>query len=255
MQAPEPQPPVPKSPPVQVSHIPVSEPVYASRSEVPPQPTETFNPEPGFSEAVPNYGLSQPASKGVGVLTLIAGLVLATGISIFMAKRLASQEVQRASKTFVDKTALLEATTAFTEFQEKTNTQVTALEAEIKQLTAQLASTKAASDSLQTLADKSASTVETDAKGKAATGKRTAAKAKATLPTAKAKASSGAIAKAAARGAAAKKRKAAMTKASTRETSEYSSSTSSESGNSDSYSSPNVPEPPGLEDLPPPPSE
>ena len=42
-----------------------------------------------------------------------------------------------------------------------------------------------------------------------------------------------------------------MTKASARETSEYSSSSES----SDSYSTPNVPEPPGLEDLPPPPSE
>ena len=246
MQAPEPQPPTPKTSPVQVSHIPMSEPVYVSHSEIPPQPPEVFKPEPVFTGAIPNYGLSQPASKGVGILTLIVGLVLATGFSIFMAKRLASQEVQKASLTFVDKKALLEATTAFKAFEEKTKTHVTALESEVKQLTAQLATTKAASDSLQTLAAKNAETVGTDAKGKAAAGKKTAVKTKA-------KSSSSAIAKTAARGAAAKKRKAAMTKASARETSEYSSS--SESSYSDSYSTPNVPEPPGLEDLPPPPSE
>ena len=254
MQAPEPQPPVPKPSPVQVSHIPMAESVYSPRAEIPPQAPEASRPEPVLNVPISNYGLSQPAPKGVGILTLVAGLILATGFSIFMAKRLASQEVKRASNTFVDKKTLLEATTAFKAFEEMTKTHVAALEAEIKQLTTQLASSKAAADSLQTLSAKSAEAGETDSKGKAAAGKKTAAKAKATLPTAKAKASSGssALVKAAARGAA-KKRKAAVAKSTVRETSEYSSG--SESASSDANSSPNVPEPPGLEDLPPPPSE
>lgn len=255
MQAPEPQPPIPKPSPVQVSHIPMAEPVYAQRPEMPPQAPEASMPpmQQAFGGSIPNYGLSQPASKGVGILTLIVGLVLATGFSVFMAKRLASQEVKRASNTFVDKKTLLEATTAFKQFEEKTKAHVTAMEAEIKQLTAQLASSKAATDSLQALAAKGPESGEADSKGKAATGKKTAAKSKAASPTAKAKSSSGsgALAKAAARGAA-KKRKAATAKSSPRETSEYSSSSES---SSDSYSSPSVPEPPGLEDLPPPPSE
>jgi hypothetical protein len=255
MQAPEPQPPIPKPAPVQVSHIPMAEPVYAQRPEMPPQAPEAPMPpmQPAFGGSISNYGLSQPASKGVGILTLIVGLVLATGFSVFMAKRLASQEVKRASNTFVDKKTLLEATTAFKDFEEKTKTHVTAMEAEIKQLTSQLASSKAATDSLQTLAAKGSEPGEGDTKGKPAAGKKIAAKPKASLPTAKAKSSSGsgALAKAAARGAA-KKRKAATAKSSPRETSEYSSSNES---STDSYSTPNVPEPPGLEDLPPPPSE
>ena len=249
MQAPEPQPPISKPSPVQVSHIPMVDSAYSPRPAIPPQPPvqEAPRPEPALNIPISNYGLSQPAPKGVGILTLVAGLILATGFSIFMAKRLASQEVKRASNTFVDKKSLLEATTAFKAFEEKTNTHVTALEAEIKQLTVQLASSKAATDSLQTLSAKNAVTGEKDSKGKAAAGKKTAAKAKA-----KASSGSSALAKAAARGAA-KKRKAATAKSSARESSEYSSS--SESSSSDSYSSPNVPEPPGLEDLPPPPSE
>lgn len=255
MQVPEPHPPIPKPSPVQVSHIPMAESVSPQPPEA-PSPTVEEAPmprlEPAYSGpggSMASFGLSQPAPKGIGILTLIVGLVLATGFSIFMAKRLASQEVKRASNTFVDKKTLLEATTAFKEFEEKTKSHVTAMESEIKQLTAQLASSKAATDSLQLLAAKSADSGETEATKKASGGKKTAAKPKAAISKTKAKASSrsGAIAKAAARGAA-KKRKAAITKAASRETSEYSSSDES----SDSYS---VPEPPGLEDLPPPPSE
>jgi hypothetical protein len=251
MQAPEPQPPAPKQPPVQVSHIPMAEPVYTPRG-IPPQP------EPAMSGSAPMYGLSQPAPKGIGILTFVAGLVLAIGISAWLGGRMAAKEVEKASKTFVDRKSLSDATTAFNDFQEKTKAHVTTLEAEVKQLSAQLALSKSMADSLQTsMAAKPAETDAADAKGKTAAGKKTAAKGKPAQPVAKAKpakptSTSNAIAKAAARGAA-KKRKTAATRPSSLEGSDYSSS--SESSSNESGSSPSVPEPPGLEELPPPPSE
>ena len=240
MQAPDAHPPAPKAPPVHVSHIPmapVAEPVHQPR-EIPPQP------EPAFNGSAPLYPLSQPASRGIGILTFAAGLVLAVAVSTWLGGRMAAKEIKKSSTTFVDKKALSEATAAFNDFQEKTKTHVTALEAEVKKLTAQLA-TKAAAESLQTTA---AAEESGDPKGKA--GKKTAAAKAKPAPVAKAKASksaSSSVAKAAARGAA--KRKAAMARSSA---SDYSSS---ESGSSESSASPSVPEPPGLEELPPPPSE
>jgi hypothetical protein len=251
MQAPDPYPPAPKAPPVHVSHIPMAEPVYQSR-ELPPQP------EPSFNGSAPVFPVAQPASRGIGVLTFAGGLVLAVVVSTWLGGRMAAKEIKKASTTFVDKKALTDATTAFNDFQEKTKTHVTALEAEVKQLTAQLATTKAAAESLQVAAAKPAETdAPADAKGKA--GKKVAAAAPAKAkpaPVAKAKsakssAASGALAKAAARGAAMKRK--AASRSSSHESSEYSSS--SESGTSESSASPSVPEPPGLEELPPPPSE
>jgi hypothetical protein len=234
MQVPEPQPPAPK--PVQVQHIPMAEPAFSgatSRDNFPPQPA------PQMAGAMPMYGLSQP--KGVGAFTLLMGLAVAVGLSVFLGYRLTSKEITKASKNFVDTKALTEATAGFKVFQEKTKAHVLALEADIKKLNAELASSKAAAESLKTVA--AAKPVEEPAKGKA----------KKSLPVAKAKAkssSTSAIAKAAARGAA-KKRKASAAGYSARETSEYTSS--SESSYSDP--APSVPEPPGLEDLPSAPAE
>ncbi|GEM_PF-2606720 len=261
MQAPEPQPPAPKASPVQVSHIPMAEAVYSLPSQ----------PEPSMNGSAPAYSLAQPSPKGVGFLTLAMGLVLAVGVSTWLGGRMAAKEVKKASTTFVDKKALLEATAAFNDFQEKTKTHVTALEDQVKQLTAQLASSKAAAESLQTASAKPAAPSEAEAKGK---GKKTAAvKAKPSLPmakpaqsTAKAKskasqsmAATSAIAKAAARGAAKKRRSSSS--ASGHEGSEYSSTSESGagsgsgSGSADAAPAPSVPDPPGLEELPPPPSE
>ncbi|MDB5106111.1 MAG: hypothetical protein JWP91_3800 [Fibrobacteres bacterium] len=272
MQIPDPQPPAPKQQPVQVSHIPMAEQAYSQRSETfrpeyPRQEAPRYEaprqPEPVMSGAMPTapmYGLSpQPSSKGIGFLTFALGLVIAVGVATWLSGRLAANEVKRASSTFVDKKALTDATTSFTDFQEKTKAHVTALEAEVKQLTAQLALSKSMAESLQTTTAKAAES-DAGAKGKAESGKKaaaTAAAAKAKAPLAKAKpakaaSSSSAIAKAAARGAA-KKRKASSA---SHETSEYSSTSESSSYDSPSSSaSPSVPEPPGLEELPPPPSE
>jgi hypothetical protein len=241
MQAPDAHPPTPKAPPVAVSHIPmapVAEPAYQPR-ELPSQP------EPSFNGSAPLYPIMQPASRGIGILTFAAGLVIAVVASTWLGGRMAAKEIKKASTDFVDKKALLEATTAFKDFQEKTKTHVTALEAEVKQLTAQLASTKAAAESLQTTAAKPAADDAADAKGKA--GKKTAAAKAKAAQISKAKASKSAVAKAAARGAA-MKRKAALARSS-------SSDYSSESDYNESSVSPSVPEPPGLEELPPPPSE
>ncbi|MDB5050729.1 MAG: hypothetical protein JWO30_3800 [Fibrobacteres bacterium] len=248
MQIPEPQPPTPKAPPVQVQHIPMAEPVYnpSGRGGIPPQP------EPAMNGNTPIYGLTQPPSKGgIGFLTFALGLVVAVAVATWLSGRLAGNEVNKAAKNFVDKKALTEATASFTEFQEKTKTHVTALEAEVKKLTDQLASSKAAAESLQTkvaTAKPEAAKPEETAKGKA--GKKAPAAVAKAKPAASA---TNAIAKAAARGAA-KKRKSAAAKA-PRETSEYSSSSSSSESSGSSESSPSVPEPPGLEELPPPPSE
>ncbi|MDQ3002352.1 MAG: hypothetical protein M3Y08_13960 [Fibrobacterota bacterium] len=235
-QAPEPKPPAPN--PVPVQHIPIAEPVFSaasSRGEFSPQPA------PQMAGSMPMYGLSQPAKGGVGGFTLLMGLAVAVGLSVFLGHRLTSKEIGKASKDFVNTKTLTEATADFKAFQEKTKIHVTALEADIKKLTAELASSKAAAESLKTVA--AVKSAEEPAKSK---GKKS-------LPIVKAKAkssSASAIAKAAARGAA-KKRKASASGYSARETSEYTSS--SESSYSDP--SPSVPEPPGLEDLPSAPAE
>ncbi|MEO6095524.1 MAG: hypothetical protein ABIW76_07560 [Fibrobacteria bacterium] len=291
VQAPDPHPPSPKVPPVQVNHIPMNPmnptvpmahmaptapmpPMYPTSPMTPVAPKApiaaiapiaamaepTYHPqeilpqsEPSFSGSAPFYPIAQPSSRGIGILTFVGGLVLAVVASTWLGGRMAAKEIKKASANFVDKKALLEANTALNEFQEKTKTHVTALEAEVKQLTAQLATTKAAAESLQTTAAaKPAATDEAaNAKGKA--GKRTAAGKAKPAPVAKGKvskstAAANSIAKAAARGAA-MKRKAAMARSTG---SDYGSS---ESGSEESSASPSVPEPPGLEDLPPPPSD
>ena len=234
MQVPEPQPPRPR--PVQAQHIPMAEPVFSGASS---GGGFSSQPAPQMAGSMPMYGLSQPA-KGIGAFTLLMGLAVAVGLSVFLGHRLTTKEIGKASKNFVDTKALAEATAGFKAFQEKTKIHVTALEADLKKLTADLASSKAAAESLKTVA--AVKPAEESAKSK---GKKS-------LPIAKAKAksSSSAIAKAAARGAA-KRRKALASGYSARETSEYTSS--SESSYSDP--SPSVPEPPGLEDLPPAPAE
>jgi hypothetical protein len=248
IQAPDPQPPQPK--PVQVQHIPAAEPSYGvgSRNTIPPQP------EPALGGNAPLYGLPQPAKGGIGFLTLALGLIASVAVSVWLSGRLAGNAVNRASREFVDKKALTEATKSFNEFQEKTKTHVTALEQEVKKLNEALASSKAAAESLKAVAAAAKpepapapAKKETAAKGKAAK-KAATAKAKAS----RASSGSSAIAKAAARGAAMRK-KAQATKVSSRD-SDY-GSPSSDYGSSVSDPSPGVPEPPGLEELPPPPAE
>jgi hypothetical protein len=267
IQAPDPQPPQPKAvpvqpAPVQVQHIQAPEPTYmvGSRNAPPPQP------EPTFSGNAPLYGLPQPAKGGIGFLTLALGLVASVAVSVWLSGRLAGNAVNRAARDFVDKKALTEATKSFADFQDKTKAHVTALEEEVKKLNEALASSKAAAESLKTVAA-TAKPEPAPAPAKAAAPAKTAAakaepaaKAKSGKKTAAAKpkassasSATSAIAKAAARGAAMRK-KSQATKVSSTEGSDYGSPSSDySSGSSDP--SPSVPEPPGLEELPPPPAE
>lgn len=222
----DPQPPMPKQPPVHVQHIPMSE-------AAPSAPA--YDPALSPSVASPLYGLSQPAPKSVGMVTFALGLIVAVAVSSWLGGRMAAKEIKKSSLTFVDKKTLLEATTAFNAFQETTKSQVAGLEAEIKKLKTDLVASKAAMDSLATTASPAASKAEL---AKAKTAKK--------ATTAKTKAAS----KAAAR-VAAKKKKSQAARASRSESSDSPSEMSS------SYSDPlpSVPEAPGLDDqdLPPPP--
>jgi hypothetical protein len=217
---------------VQVQHIPMAEPAYhpLSHNGIPPT-----DPAPRADAAL--YGLPQAPKGGVGFLALALGLVAAVAISTWLSGRLAGNAVNRAARDFVDKKTLTETTKSFAEFQDKTKTHITALEAEIKKLTEQLAAK--APDSLPAGAGAAKAEEAPTPKGKAA--KKAA--------VAKSKAASTALSKAAARGAA-KKRKATAAKPAPRE---ESFPAAEESGPSES--SPSVPNPPGLEELPPPPAE
>jgi hypothetical protein len=236
-QIPEPQPPAPKTPAVQVQHIPMAEPAFnpASHNGIPPM-------EPAPNADAGMYGFPQAPKSGVGFLALALGLVAAVAISTWLSGRLAGNAVNRAARDFVDKKTLTEATKSFAEFQDKTKTHITALEAEVKKLSDQLAS-KTAPDSLKMAASAKPEPAKVE---EPATPKGKAAK-KAAL--AKTKAASSALAKAAARGAA-KKRKVMASKSAAKE---ESSPAAAETGSSES--SPSVPNPPGLEELPPPPAE
>lgn len=239
MPAPEPQPPMPKAVAPQVQPVPVqhmAEPPYGGREssvrnafpEIPSQPeAPAFNPNA--------FGLA-PAKSGVGILTLAVGLVAAVALSTFLAGRMVSKEMGKLSTGFVDRKALEAAKAELAAFDEKTKTHVQSLEADLKKLTAELAASKAAADSMKVAAAK-AEPAKAEPKGKAA--KKPA--------VAKSKSGSSALAKAAARGAA--MRKKARLAAAAQEDSDYGSESSR------SESSRGVPEPPGLEDLPPPPSE
>jgi hypothetical protein len=278
MLAPDPQPPMPRSAPsqerearpVQVQHVAVAEAPMQSREQDPPDRNPFPNiPQPvSFNGSAGMYGLA-PASKGVGFLTLLAGLVAAVGLSAFISTRLIAKEFKKASTSFVDRKSLADANAGMADFQEKTKAHVTALEAEVKKLTDELAASKASVESSKVAAvaapaaAKDAAPAAKPAKGaKAAETKSAEAKPakvkKATASTAaaaKAKVpGQTAMSKAAARGAALRKKSA---RASAHETSEEAGSPteSASSSQSSESESPSVPNPPGLDDLPAPPAE
>jgi hypothetical protein len=167
-----------------------------------------------------------------------AGLVAAVALSTFLATRLVSKEVQKASAGFVDRKTLEAAKAELAQFDEKTKAHVQALENDLKRMSAELALSKATAESLKVAAAKP-EPAKAEAKGKAK---------KAVVAKAKSGSGMTAMAKAAARGAA--MRKKAKLAAASRDSE---SDAVAESGYSES--SRGVPEPPGLEDLPPPPSE
>ena len=261
MPAPEPQPPSPRpvslsereARPVQVQHMsdapaPAPRGLESGSLSNLPQP-------PVFNGASPMYGLA-PAPRGVGFLTLLAGLAVAVGASYFLATRLIAKEVRKASATFVDRKALVDANAALTDFQEKTKAHVTALEAQVRKLSDDLAASRSATDSLKVAAAAAATGKEPAAakagkNAKAADEPKSAKSKKAVAAKAKPSAST-ALAKAAARGAALRKKSSKPARESSGD--ELSSGPSEESS-SRSAENPGVPNPPGLDELPPPPAE
>jgi colicin import membrane protein len=284
MAAPEPKPPMPRpmpSPerearPVQVQHM-------ATETEPAPRGFDASDrgglasipQSPAFNGSPAMYGLT-PASSGIGILTLLAGLVAAVALSAFITTRLISKEMQKASVAFVDRKALTDANTAMAEFQEKTKAHVTALETEVKRLTDELAASKTPVESSKVAAvagpaaSKEAAPAAHAAAGSSASAgkagksvKATAAKpaeskparSKKAFASARTKAASqSAMAKAAARGAALRKKSAKPASDAGSDASDATDGAASSSG-SPSPESPSVPNPPGLDDLPPPPAE
>lgn len=217
-------------------------------------------PQSGLNIPPPMYGLA-PAPRGVGILTLVAGLVAAVALSAFITTRLIEKEIRKASATFVDRKALTDANASLADFQEKTKTHVAALEAEIKKMSDELAS-KATTESLKV------ATAATPAAAKESAPAKPGKAAKASAPkTAEAKPTKGkhavasaksrpqgqtAMSKAAARGASMRKK---TVKPAAQESGAEAGDASESSPSSSAPESPSVPNPPGLDDLPPPPAE
>lgn len=281
MAAPEPKPPLARpmpSPerearPVQVQHM-------AAENET-PRGLDSFDrgglsnipQSPNLNGSPAMYGLA-PASSGVGILTLLAGLVAAVALSAFITTRLIAKEMHKASADFVDRKALTDANAALTDFQEKTKAHVAALEAEIKKLSDEQAASKASVESSKVAAVAAPAASKETAHGAAAPAAAPAGKAGKAAKTAAAKTAEpkspkskkalasarpkpsgmSAMAKAAARGAALRKKAAKPAGDAGSDASDGGSDASSSSGSSSSES-PSVPNPPGLDDLPPPPAE
>jgi hypothetical protein len=231
---------------------------------------------PAFNGSPAMYGLT-PSSSGVGILTLVAGLVAAVALSAFITTRLIAKEMRKASIAFVDRKALTDANAAMTDFQEKTKAHVTALETEIKRLSDELAASKATVESSKVAAAAGPAALKEPAAaghaapvaaatpaGKAGKAAKTAtakpeaksAKAKKAVASARAKVSGQtAMAKAAARGAALRKKNAKPASDAASDAGDASEESASSAGGASSSESPSVPNPPGLDDLPPPPAE
>jgi hypothetical protein len=273
MAAPEPQPPMPRSMPtherearpVQVQHVAQAEPPQSREPDPSDRNAFANIPQPvSFNGSAGMYGLA-PAPRGVGILTLLAGLVAAVGLSAFISTRLIAKEFKKASTSFVDQKALADANAGMADFQEKTKAHVTALEAEVKKLTDELSASKASVESSKVAAvaapapSKEPSPAAKPVKGVKAAETKTAdakpAKGKKAVAAAKARPSGQtAMSKAAARGAALRKKSA---RAAAHEPADEAggSSESSSSASSPESESPSVPNPPGLDDLPAPPAE
>ncbi len=262
----------PKPGPVPVQHLPVSEP---STGQIP----SFQNSTPAFQSA-PMFA-TQPAAKGVGMVTFIAGLAVAVVFSTWMAGRMASREVQKASRNFVEQKALSDANAAMADFQAKTKAHVTSLEDQIKKISDQLAAAKSAADSMKVAAAPTPTPTPTPAKVKGKASKAEVAKAEEPAPKAKAgkaktkvKPSRKTMAAkpardpvALARAAALRKRAASQPAAHSETQTETpppaapsddaaSSTPSSAATSAAAEPAPSVPEPPGANpDLPPPPNE
>lgn len=102
----------------------------------------------------PTYSLAQPARSGIGFMTFLMGLLVTGAASVFVGKQLLKKDLDKASKNYVDRSAMDAAVNSWTDFENTTKTHVKALEAEVASLTAQMAAMKSANDSLQALAVK-----------------------------------------------------------------------------------------------------
>jgi hypothetical protein len=165
--APDPQPPIPRKAVSALSPLsqgrealPAANPLPAGATAVavaPAPPPRAPEPETAtLNAASPAAGVGSlynlaPAPRGIGILTLLAGLIAAVALSAYVTTRLIGKQFAKASTAFVDRKTLAEANAALADFQEKTKAHVTALEDQVKKLSATLDSAKAATDSLKTV--------------------------------------------------------------------------------------------------------
>jgi hypothetical protein len=150
---------------------PKPEPKMDSLSESRPVSTESLLNQPQNLQTSPMF-YPPIQSKGIGFGTLLIGLVITAGLSIWLGTRLANQQIQTATKDFVDQKSFVDIGNSFLEFEEKSKADVSALKVEVKSLHAQVDSLRVIADSLQASLE-AAQTEKSAAKNKKAkTSKR-----------------------------------------------------------------------------------
>jgi hypothetical protein len=90
-----------------------------------------------------------PAKAGIGVFALLVGMAIAVTISAFLCNRLVERSVTHLSQGFVDMKVLNDAIGGMNTAQRSSNSQVRALDEQVKKLSEELAAFRAA-DSLKT---------------------------------------------------------------------------------------------------------
>lgn len=131
-----------------VESEPKPEPKLDPLSESRPVSTESLLNQPQNLQASPMF-YPPIQSKGIGFGTLLIGLVITAGLSIWLGTRLANQQIQTATKDFVDQKSFVDIGNSFLEFEEKSKADVSALKLEVKSLHAQVDSLQVMADSLQ----------------------------------------------------------------------------------------------------------
>jgi hypothetical protein len=112
--------------------------------------------QPIGSSAYGSLGLAQPARSGVGVATFLIGLVVASGASVWVSGMLLRRDVDQLSKGLVKQSSMDEAINSWSDFENKTEGRVQALQKQVQDLETRLAEVKGSNDSLQALVAKQA---------------------------------------------------------------------------------------------------
>jgi hypothetical protein len=107
--------------------------------------------QPSNPAAYGALGLAQPARSGVGMVTFLLGLAVASGASIWVSGMLLRKDVDRISTGLVKQASMDEAINSWTDFENKTKGHVQALQKQVADLETRLAEVKGSNDSLQAL--------------------------------------------------------------------------------------------------------